>query len=350
MSDDLDRHAERGARLRGACRLLRHDAARRRADGRRRARSRGEARARPRPRRARHRADRGGLSARLRRRLARGGADLAGRPARRDLGVLPRGAGRPGGPRRARRERERDRVADLRPQAGGARRLARRDAAADHERRRASPRSTASTSRSSASTRRARARLLRAVYRAAVEAGAREVVAVDTIGVASPEAVGELVGRTREWVGADVPVHFHGHNDFGLATASAVAAARAGARWIHGTINGMGERAGNANLAGDRARAARPVRRRDQPPPRPRASVLRASARRCRATSSSRTSRSPGRTSSRGSRAPSRASFTTRRRSSRTRRPWSARSAESSSARRAASPRSASRRASSGSS
>jgi isopropylmalate/homocitrate/citramalate synthase len=45
-----------------------------------------------------------------------------------------------------------------------------------------------------------------------------------------------------------VPVHFHGHNDFGLATASAVAAVRAGARWVHGTINGMGERAGNANL------------------------------------------------------------------------------------------------------
>jgi homocitrate synthase NifV len=45
-----------------------------------------------------------------------------------------------------------------------------------------------------------------------------------------------------------VPIHFHGHNDFGLATANAVAAVRAGARWIHGTVNGMGERAGNANL------------------------------------------------------------------------------------------------------
>jgi isopropylmalate/homocitrate/citramalate synthase len=86
------------------------------------------------------------------------------------------------------------------------------------------------------------------VYKTAVEAGAQEVVVVDTIGIASPEAVAELVGRTREWVGPDVPVHFHGHNDFGLATASALAAARAGARWIHGTINGMGERAGNANL------------------------------------------------------------------------------------------------------
>src|SRR5207249_9224277 len=69
-----------------------------------------------------------------------------------------------------------------------------------------------------------------------------------TIGIASPEAVANLVGRTREWVGPDVPVHFHGHNDFGLATASALAAAREGARWIQGTANGMGERAGNANL------------------------------------------------------------------------------------------------------
>jgi isopropylmalate/homocitrate/citramalate synthase len=86
------------------------------------------------------------------------------------------------------------------------------------------------------------------VYKSAVEAGAQEVVVVDTLGIASPEVVADIVGKTVEWVGADVPVHFHGHNDFGLATAAAVAAVRAGARWIQGTINGMGERAGNANL------------------------------------------------------------------------------------------------------
>jgi isopropylmalate/homocitrate/citramalate synthase len=84
-------------------------------------------------------------------------------------------------------------------------------------------------------------------YDAAVDAGAREVVVVDTLGIAAPEAVAELIGRTRERLG--VPVHFHGHDDFGLATAAAVAAVRAGATWIHGTINGMGERAGNADLA-----------------------------------------------------------------------------------------------------
>ena len=86
----------------------------------------------------------------------------------------------------------------------------------------------------------------RRAYTTAVEAGATEVVAVDTIGVATPEAAAYLVGRTVEWV--DVPVHWHGHNDFGLATAAAVAAVQAGATWIQGTVNGMGERAGNANL------------------------------------------------------------------------------------------------------
>ncbi|HXH97177.1 MAG TPA: hypothetical protein VNH40_08210 [Gaiellaceae bacterium] len=93
------------------------------------------------------------------------------------------------------------------------------------------------------------------VYEGAVEAGAREVVVVDTLGVAAPEAVHDLVGRTIQWLGT-IPVHFHGHDDFGLATANAVAAVRAGATWIQGTINGMGERAGNADL-GESALALR---------------------------------------------------------------------------------------------
>jgi isopropylmalate/homocitrate/citramalate synthase len=86
------------------------------------------------------------------------------------------------------------------------------------------------------------------VYRAAVRAGAKEVVVVDTIGIATPEAAEFLVRQTREWVGDEVPVHWHGHNDFGLATACSLAAVKGGARWIQGTINGMGERAGNASL------------------------------------------------------------------------------------------------------
>jgi isopropylmalate/homocitrate/citramalate synthase len=81
-----------------------------------------------------------------------------------------------------------------------------------------------------------------------VEAGAEELVVVDTIGACGPEAVEFLVRRVREWVGAKVPLHFHGHNDFGMATACAVAAVRGGAEWIQGTVNGMGERAGNADI------------------------------------------------------------------------------------------------------
>ncbi len=90
--------------------------------------------------------------------------------------------------------------------------------------------------------------ILREFYRNALDAGAEELVVVDTIGACGPEAVEFLVAQVREWVGPNVPLHFHGHNDFGLATACAVAAVRAGAAWIQGTINGMGERAGNADL------------------------------------------------------------------------------------------------------
>ena len=88
----------------------------------------------------------------------------------------------------------------------------------------------------------------RQAYEAAVEAGAAEVVVVDTLGIATPEAAAYLVGQVVDWLGDDVPVHWHGHDDFGLATAAAVAAVQAGATWIQGTVNGMGERGGNASL------------------------------------------------------------------------------------------------------
>ncbi len=86
------------------------------------------------------------------------------------------------------------------------------------------------------------------IYQAAVEAGAQELAVVDTLGIASPETAAFLTGKVRSWVGASIPIHWHGHNDFGLATAGSIAAVRAGASWVQGTVNGMGERAGNANL------------------------------------------------------------------------------------------------------
>jgi isopropylmalate/homocitrate/citramalate synthase len=86
------------------------------------------------------------------------------------------------------------------------------------------------------------------VYSAAVEAGAAEVVVVDTLGIATPEAAAFLVTEIAERLDYEAPIHWHGHDDFGLATAAAVAAVQAGATWVQGTVNGMGERAGNADL------------------------------------------------------------------------------------------------------
>jgi isopropylmalate/homocitrate/citramalate synthase len=96
---------------------------------------------------------------------------------------------------------------------------------------------------------RAELEFVRAAYETAVEAGAAEVVVVDTLGIATPEAAAFLVEDVAERLHHEVPVHWHGHDDFGLATAAAVAAVQAGATWVHGTVNGMGERAGNADLA-----------------------------------------------------------------------------------------------------
>jgi isopropylmalate/homocitrate/citramalate synthase len=89
---------------------------------------------------------------------------------------------------------------------------------------------------------------VRRAYESAVEAGAKEVVVVDTLGIATPEAAAFLVTEVVERLDSEVPVHWHGHDDFGLATAAAVAAVQAGATWVQGTVNGMGERAGNADL------------------------------------------------------------------------------------------------------
>ena len=89
---------------------------------------------------------------------------------------------------------------------------------------------------------------LKQVYLAALQAGAAELVVVDTIGACGPEAAEFLTREVCAWAGPGVPVHWHGHNDFGLGTASAIAAVRGGATWVQGTINGMGERAGNADI------------------------------------------------------------------------------------------------------
>ena len=85
--------------------------------------------------------------------------------------------------------------------------------------------------------------------RAAAEAGARFVVLCDTNGGSLPEEIAELTRAAREALQQfDVPVGIHCHNDCDLAVANSLAAIDAGAVQVQGTINGLGERCGNADL------------------------------------------------------------------------------------------------------
>ncbi len=86
------------------------------------------------------------------------------------------------------------------------------------------------------------------VYEAVVEAGASTVNIPDTVGYAIPSEFGSLVERVYALVGGQATVSIHCHNDLGLATANTLAAVQAGARQVEVTINGLGERAGNASL------------------------------------------------------------------------------------------------------
>ncbi|HBY98698.1 MAG TPA: hypothetical protein DEP84_32920 [Chloroflexi bacterium] len=85
------------------------------------------------------------------------------------------------------------------------------------------------------------------ITEAVEKGGADEIVVVDTIGVTTPEAIGYLTDQIRNWVG--VPLAVHCHNDFGLALANSIAALKAGAHCVHVSINCLGERAGNVDLA-----------------------------------------------------------------------------------------------------
>ena len=86
------------------------------------------------------------------------------------------------------------------------------------------------------------------VYEAVVDAGATTVNIPDTVGYAIPAEFGALTRRVVERVGSGAVVSVHCHNDLGLATANTLAAVQAGARQVEVTVNGLGERAGNASL------------------------------------------------------------------------------------------------------
>src|SRR5438270_4122839 len=89
---------------------------------------------------------------------------------------------------------------------------------------------------------------LQQVSEAVVEAGARTVNLPDTVGYSVPEEYGALIGRMVQVLGDRATVSVHCHDDLGLAVANSLAAVQAGARQVECTINGIGERAGNAAL------------------------------------------------------------------------------------------------------
>ena len=83
-----------------------------------------------------------------------------------------------------------------------------------------------------------------------IRAGATVINIPDTVGYTTPDEIYELIDRLRNEVyqGDQVIFSVHCHNDLGLAVANSLAAVRAGARQIECTVNGIGERAGNASL------------------------------------------------------------------------------------------------------
>jgi len=84
------------------------------------------------------------------------------------------------------------------------------------------------------------------VLQAAVDSGATTLNIPDTVGYTMPVEYGRLIRRIRETVRGEFVISAHCHNDLGMAVANSLAAVAAGARQLECTINGIGERAGNA--------------------------------------------------------------------------------------------------------
>ena len=100
-------------------------------------------------------------------------------------------------------------------------------------------------------TTRAHPDTLRALYGAAIDAGAKRLCVCDTCGHVTPTGVRRLITFVKgiaEEKGADVGIDWHGHRDRGLGLINALVAIEAGATRIHGTALGVGERAGNTEM------------------------------------------------------------------------------------------------------
>lgn len=87
---------------------------------------------------------------------------------------------------------------------------------------------------------------LRALASAAKNIGAARIFLADTVGCRVPREISALIATISEQI--DLPLGIHCHNDYGLATANTLVAIEAGLRWPTATVNGIGERAGNAAL------------------------------------------------------------------------------------------------------
>ena len=85
------------------------------------------------------------------------------------------------------------------------------------------------------------------MFKAGVAAGADRLCPCDTVGVLIPERTSELFSELKKRF-SNVPLSVHCHDDFGLAVANSIIALKSGAKQAHVTMNGLGERAGNASL------------------------------------------------------------------------------------------------------
>lgn len=94
---------------------------------------------------------------------------------------------------------------------------------------------------------RAEPAFLREFTQAVLCFGASRIRLADTVGKLNPQTTAELVGQVRA-IDPDFSIEFHGHNDLGMATANSLAAWLAGADCLSTTVNGLGERAGNAAM------------------------------------------------------------------------------------------------------
>jgi len=100
-------------------------------------------------------------------------------------------------------------------------------------------------------TTRAHPDTIRALYKTAIEAGAKRVCVCDTVGHATPEGAAALIRFIKSVIeesGEDVKVDWHGHQDRGLGVINSIAAFEAGADRLHGSALGVGERVGNAPM------------------------------------------------------------------------------------------------------